>query len=87
MQQSVPLLDELRAGGVAYAEPLQAMRAFFGQGAAAGFKIFLDDACGMPTDWRETWNNSVQWGLWGNGNWATKCACLCASSKARCMPT
>ena len=51
--------------------PLNEMAAFFRE-KAASFKVFLDDACAMPVDWRETWNASVQWGLFGNGHWATK---------------
>ncbi|EOD15787.1 hypothetical protein EMIHUDRAFT_119255 [Emiliania huxleyi CCMP1516] len=47
------------------------LRRFF-RGPASAFKVFLDDACGMPSNWRETWSDSKQWGLWGNQHWPTK---------------
>ena len=32
----------------------------------------LDDACALPSNWRETWDHPRQWGLTGEKNWATK---------------
>ena len=64
-----PILDEIAS--VAQLEPLRAVRAFF-QVEAREFKVYIDETCNMPAAWRESWNNSKQWGLWGNANWATK---------------
>ena len=65
----VPLLDAIQ--NVTQPAQLQALRSFYA-GPAASFKIHLDDACGLPSDWRTTWDRPLQWGLTGKKNWATK---------------
>ena len=54
-------------------EALHELHAFYAPGGAASrFKVHLDDTCGMPSDWRATWDKPRQWGLTGEKNWATK---------------
>lgn len=56
-------------------EALRDLRAFYAPGGDGGrFRVHLDDACGLPSNWRETWSKPLQWGLTGNKNWATKYA-------------
>ena len=70
---SPPLLHILE--NISSSSALSELRQFYSPaGNAASFKVFLDDACGLPTDWRTTWDKPVQWGLTGNTNWATKYA-------------
>ena len=65
-----PLLDAIE--NITYPSQLRALRSWFG-GPAATFKIYLDDAAGLPAaDWKTTWDKPRQWGLAGNKNWATK---------------
>ena len=68
-----PLLHVLE--NVSQPAALQRLRAFYGPGgAAATFRVHIDDACGLPADWRSTWAKPRQWGLTGEKNWATKYA-------------
>jgi len=64
-----PLLHSIE--NITHPAQYQALRRFYA-GPAAGFKIYLDDACGLPSDWKATWDQPRQWGLTGNKNWATK---------------
>ena len=66
---SPPLLDILE--NVSHPNSLQRLRTFFTD-SAGDFRVYLDDACGLPTDWRSTWDKPRQWGLTGEKNWATK---------------
>ena len=59
---SPPLLHILE--NISSSSALSELRQFYSPaGNAASFKVFLDDACGLPTDWRTTWDKPVQWGL------------------------
>ena len=70
MSESIPpILSQLEP--VSYPPALREAVSFF-ETEAARFRIHLDDACGMPSDWRRTWDRSSQWGLWGNKHWPTK---------------
>ena len=64
-----PLLHSIE--NITYPAQYQALRRFYA-GPAAGFKVYLDDACALPSDWKSTWDHPRQWGLTGNKNWATK---------------
>ena len=64
-----PLLHSIE--NISYPAQYQALRRFYA-GPAAGFKVYLDDACALPSDWKSTWDHPRQWGLTGNKNWATK---------------
>lgn len=64
-----PLLHSIE--NISHPAQYQALRNFYA-GPAAGFKIYLDDACALPSDWKATWDQPRQWGLTGNKNWATK---------------
>ena len=64
-----PILSQLEP--VSHTPALREAVSFFETGAAS-FRIHLDDACGMPSDWRSTWDRSSQWGLYGNKHWPTK---------------
>ena len=65
-----PIVDQLEP--ILLPAAHASLRAFF-QGPAATFKVFLDDACGLPgPSWRTTWSAPKQWGKTGERNWATK---------------
>ena len=64
-----PLLDTL--ANVTFPARLEQLRSFFA-GPAKEFRIHLDAACGLPTDWRASWDAPSQWGVTGNAHWATK---------------
>ena len=64
-----PLLHSIE--NITHPAQYQALRRFY-DGPAADFKIYLDDACALPSDWKATWDQPRQWGLTGNKNWATK---------------
>ena len=66
-----PLLTLLE--NVTYPAQLAELRRFYAEGGEASrFKLFIDDACALPADWRSTWDKPLQWGLTGERNWATK---------------
>ena len=66
-----PILSILE--NVSRPSALAKLRSFYAPtGAAQGFRVYLDDACGLPADWRKTWDKPLQWGLTGDKNWATK---------------
>ena len=66
-----PLLHTIE--NISHAGPLAELRRFYSAGGeAASFRVFLDSACGLPADWRATWDRPKQWGLTGERNWATK---------------
>ena len=69
---SPPILNLLE--NVTFPDRLAEMRAFF-SGAAAknpGFRVFIDSACALPSNWQDTWAAPKQWGVTGNQHWATK---------------
>lgn len=66
---AVPLVRLLE--NVSLARPLEQLARFY-EGPAAAFKVYLDDACAMPANWRQSWDSPPQWGLTGERNWATK---------------
>ena len=69
----VPLLHILE--NISQPSALRDLREFYGPaGGGSRFRVHLDDACGLPSDWRSTWDKPRQWGLTGNKNWATKYA-------------
>ena len=58
---------------VSFAEAHADLQAFYSSGGGGeSFRVHIDDTCGMPIDWRSTWNASSQWGIFGNRHWATK---------------
>ena len=69
---SPPLLHILE--NVSRPEALAQLRAFYDgpRSAASSFRVHLDASCGLPADWRATWDKPPQWGLTGEKNWATK---------------
>jgi len=69
MTLDLPLLHTLE--NVTFPGKIDEIRSFY-RDAAPRFKIFIDDACAMPADWRTTWDRPLQWGLTGERNWATK---------------
>ena len=46
-----PLLHSIE--NITHPAQYQALRRFYA-GPAAGFKIYLDDACALPSDWKAT---------------------------------
>lgn len=61
-----------RIQNVSHAAAWASLARFY-RGTAANFKVFLDDACGLPGKaWKDTWQAPRQWGKIGNVNWATK---------------
>ena len=69
--QSPPILHLLE--NVSQPAALQRLKSFYA-GPSSSFRVHLDDACGLPSDWRSTWDKPLQWGLTGEKNWATKYA-------------
>ena len=67
----LPLLELLE--NVSHPSQLSALRRWFATDAR-NFRVFLDDACALPSDWRQTWDQPRQWGLTGAKNWPTKYA-------------
>ena len=67
-----PIVEAIR--NVSHPGAWREFAAFFRSGRAARFKVYLDDACALPADWRADWDAPTQWGSLGNGNWATKYA-------------
>lgn len=67
----LPLLHRL--SNVSFPEEMAALHTFL-KGAATSFRIFLDDTCQMPADWRTHWDAPEQWGQLGNENWPNKYA-------------
>ena len=71
MPTSPPLLHILE--NVTQHAALDELKGFYAPaGGAARFKVYIDDACALPADWRSTWDAPKQWGLTGTRNWATK---------------
>jgi hypothetical protein len=69
----VPLLHTIE--NISHAAPLAELRKFFASGGkAASFRVYIDDACAQPSDWRTNWEKPRQWGLTGEKNWPTKYA-------------
>ena len=58
---------------VTYPRALARLRSFY-SGPSSSFRVYLDDACALPADWRSTWSDPVQWGKSGRKNWPTKYA-------------
>ena len=55
MPTSPPILRILE--NVTQAAALADLRGFYAPtGAAPRFRVFLDDACALPADWRRTWD-------------------------------
>ena len=69
MLATPPLLHILE--NVSHPGALERLRDFY-KGPAANFRVYIDDACRQPGDWRATWDRPRQWGLTGEKNWATK---------------
>ena len=67
----VPLLRTIE--NISRPAALAEVRRFYA-GPAASFRVYLDDACSLPADWRTSWEAPRQWGLTGDTNWATKYA-------------
>ena len=67
-----PILEALR--NVSHAGAWRELAGFYRGGRASRFRIFLDDACALPADWRSDWDAPTQWGSLGNSNWANKYA-------------
>ena len=56
---------------VAFASQRQRVEALFSSDGPP-FRIFLDDACELPRDWRSSWASPRQWGGRSSVHWATK---------------
>ena len=56
---------------VTFANQRRRVRDFFSTGAAP-FRIYIDDACALPLDWRASWAAPLQWGGRSGIHWATK---------------
>jgi hypothetical protein len=69
-QRPPPILHILE--NISFPEQLSEMRAFFSGSAASGFRLFIDSACALPSNWQESWASPKQWGVTGNQHWATK---------------
>lgn len=67
-----PIVEQLR--NVSHRRAWDELLEFFASGRADRFRVFIDDACALPADWRSEWDAPQQWGSLGNGNWATKYA-------------
>ena len=65
----IPLLHILE--NVTFPQRLAELRAWYA-GPSRDFKVYLDAACSLPSDWQSSWAAPLQWGVTGNQHWATK---------------
>ena len=64
-----PIVDQIR--NVSYPDAWHAL-SHWTHGAAERFRVFIDDTCSLPSDWKRDWDAPQQWGSLGNAHWATK---------------
>ena len=66
---NIPLLQHIE--NVSYPLALSQLQKFYA-GPAQRFRVYLDDACAMPADWRQNWAAPKQAPGYGDAHWATK---------------